>query len=193
MRKDITDREINSFEEDAVRCYAPSMFSYVIWQLVRPDKKRFYALRAEFDGFDFYRYYRIQPGVIDVLARLHGKFGLGFAANQPEAVYRFLEEKEVVRFFQSRQVSAEIGFAKPDIRMFLKVLENLGARPDEAIMVGDRQDNDIVPAKMIGMKTVRLMVGPHKNQPVRYPKEEPDFTIDTVAELLDIPLISNRL
>ena len=193
MREDVTDPEIKSFEEDAVRCYAPSMFSYVIWQLVRPDKELFYSLRAEFDGFDFYRHYRIQPGVIDVLDRLHGKFGLGFAANQPEAVYRFLEEKEVLRFFQSREVSAEIGFAKPDVRMFLKVLENLGARPDEAIMVGDRQDNDIVPAKMIGMKTVRLMVGPHKGQSVRYPKEEPDFTIESIPELLDIPLISNRL
>ncbi|UCD95588.1 MAG: HAD family hydrolase [Candidatus Zixiibacteriota bacterium] len=192
-RKDVTDPEIKCHEEDAVRCYAPSMFSYVIWQLVRPEKELFYALRAEFDGFDFHRYHRIQPGVIDVLARLHGKFKLGFAANQPEAVYKFLEEKQILQYFGSREVSAEIGFAKPDVRMFLKVLENLGARPHEAIMVGDRQDNDIVPARIIGMKTVLLRIGPHKDQPVRYPKEEPDFTIDTILNLLDIPLISNKL
>jgi HAD superfamily hydrolase (TIGR01549 family) len=192
-KRDIDDEQIKRFEDDAVRCYAPSMFSYVIWQLVRPEKELFYALRAEFDGFDFYRYYRIQSGVADVLARLHGRFGLGFAANQPQAVFRFLEEKRILRFFDSCEVSGGIGFAKPDVRMFLRVLENLGARPDEAIMVGDRQDNDVVPAKMIGMKTVRLLIGPHMNQAVRYPKEEPDFTIAKMSDLLEIPLISGEL
>lgn len=189
----ILDSEIASFESDAVRCYAPSMFSYVIWQLVNPDKELFYKLRTEFDNFDFNKYSRIQPGAVDVLENLHRRFKLGIAANQTQAVHRFLKEAGVLKFFDSNLVSSEIGYSKPDIRMFLKVLENLGSQPEESVMVGDRQDNDIVPAKLIGMKTVRILVGPHKEQVVRYPKEEPDCTIDKIKDLLDISFVSTRL
>jgi len=189
----VSDAEIKSFEMEAVGCYAPSMFSYVIWRLTGPEKELFYKLRAEFDNFDFYEYYRIQPEAIDLLARLHTKFKLGIAANQPKAVHKYLEEEGLLKFFDSKMVSDEIGYSKPDVRMFLKVLENLDSIPESSAMVGDRQDNDIIPAKLIGMKTIRLLIGPHRDQKVRYPNEGPDYAIDRLSDLLDIPFISNRL
>ncbi len=189
----VTDAELSKYENEAIICYAPSIFSYVIWQLVKPDRKIFYDIRKSFYGTSFVEYYRIRPGVIEVLKKLHGKFKLGIAANQPETVYEFLEKEGILHFFNSTQVSDEIGFSKPDIRMFLKVLENLGSKPQESLMVGDRPDNDIVPARLIGMKTVRLLVGPHKNQQIRYPLEEPDYSIKKLSDLLDISLIANKL
>ncbi len=129
----------------------------------------------------------------EILEKLHGRFKLGIAANQQNTVLDYLEKEEILQYFDSREVSERIGFNKPDIRMFLKVLENLGSKPEESIMVGDRQDNDIVPAKLIGMKTVRLLVGFHKTQDIRYPKEDPDFTITKIEDLLRIPPIGNTL
>lgn len=189
----VRDSEINFFENEAVQCYAPSMYSYVIWQLTRPHEELFYKLRAEFDNFDFYSHDRIQPGAADLLATLHGKFKLGIAANQPKTVHKYLEEKGILKFFDSRMVSDEIGYSKPDVRMFLKVLENLGSKPESSAMVGDRQDNDIIPAKVIGMKTIRFVVGPHRGQRIRYPNEEPDYTINKISDLLAISFINNRL
>ncbi len=189
----VTDSDITKLENDAIVCYAPSMFSYVIWQLVKPDRKLFYDIRKRFYDTSYVKYYRIQPGVKDVLKKLHGKFKLGIAANQPERAYEFLEKEGVLQYFDSTQVSDEIGFSKPDVRIFQKILDNLGSKPEESLMVGDRPDNDIVPAKLLGMKTVRLLVGPHKNQQIRYPLEEPDFTIEKMSDLLDITLISNNL
>jgi GrpB-like predicted nucleotidyltransferase (UPF0157 family) len=51
-------------------------------------------------------------------------------------------------------MSDEIGVAKPDARFFAAVLDRLGRRPDEVLYVGDRLDNDILPARHIGMFTV---------------------------------------
>jgi FMN phosphatase YigB (HAD superfamily) len=60
-------------------------------------------------------------------------------------------------------------------------------------MIGDRQDNDIVPAKLLGMAAVRVLVGPHREQAVRYPREEADHEVPDILSILNIPLISNSL
>jgi HAD superfamily hydrolase (TIGR01549 family) len=192
-RRIVSDAEIREYESEAVACYAPSMFSYVIWRLVKPDRELFRRFRAEFDSGDYARDYRLQPDIHEVLERLQGKFKLGFAANQPKSVYHYLETEGVLKYFTLPAVSAEIGYSKPDVRMFLRVLENLNSRPEESLMIGDRQDNDIVPAKMVGMKTVRFLIGPYKDQIIRLPKEEPDYTITRLSNIPNIPLISSRL
>jgi HAD superfamily hydrolase (TIGR01549 family) len=185
--------DMATLENDAITCYAPSSITYVIWQMVRPDKKLFYMLRGEFDSFDCYDHFGIVPGTIDLLEKLYGRFRLGIAANQRREVHGFLEKNGILKFFDSRQVSADLGYSKPDVRLFLEVLRELGAKPENAVMVGDRQDNDIVPAKLVGMKTIRFLTGQHKIQAVRYPKEEPDYVIERLSDVLNIPFISNRL
>jgi ribonucleotide monophosphatase NagD (HAD superfamily) len=50
-------------------------------------------------------------------------------------------------------------------------------------MVGDRIDKDIIPAKMIGMKTIRIKSGIHKNQEPRTPDEMPDLSINELNEI----------
>ena len=45
--------------------------------------------------------------------------------------------------------SAEVGVEKPDRHIFELALERAGCKPEEAAMVGDRLDNDIVPANEI--------------------------------------------
>ncbi|MEK6984802.1 MAG: HAD family hydrolase [Candidatus Thermoplasmatota archaeon] len=51
-------------------------------------------------------------------------------------------------------ITGELGAWKPDLRAFRIVLDRLGVAPEEAIMVGDAIDFDIVPAKRLGMGTV---------------------------------------
>jgi HAD superfamily hydrolase (TIGR01549 family) len=189
----ITREDVLRTEADAVVCHAPSLFSYVIWQFTRPDEAAFYEIRRGFDEYYAGCRYRVQNGVREVLGRLYGRFKLGIAANQPISVYNFLENNGILKFFDSTMVSDEIGFSKPDLRMFIKVLENLGATPSETIMIGDRQDNDITPAKLLGMKTIRLRIGPHKNQQIRYPSEKPDYEVDTIDQIIGIPEIKARL
>jgi FMN phosphatase YigB (HAD superfamily) len=44
-------------------------------------------------------------------------------------------------------------FAKPRPEFYAEVLAKLGRRPDQALMIGNDWDNDIVPAAALGMKT----------------------------------------
>lgn len=53
-------------------------------------------------------------------------------------------------------------------------------------MIGDRLDNDIMPAKEAGMKTVWIRQGFGGLAKPKTPQETPDFTVDTLQELLKI-------
>ena len=48
--------------------------------------------------------------------------------------------------------------------------------------VGDRPDNDVAPAKALGLHTLRLLLGPHAAQPARTPAERADFDARSLAE-----------
>ncbi|MFO1532771.1 MAG: HAD family hydrolase [Thermoplasmatota archaeon] len=50
-------------------------------------------------------------------------------------------------------ISGELGHWKPDAAAFHAVLDRLRVRPEEALMVGDSIDFDILPAKALGMQT----------------------------------------
>ena len=47
----------------------------------------------------------------------------------------------------------------------------------------DRIDKDVIPAKQVGMKTIRIRVGLHKNQLPRIPLEIPDAELDGISGL----------
>src|SRR5207248_1894328 len=43
--------------------------------------------------------------------------------------------------------------SKPDPALFRRALDRAGARPEECLMVGDRLDNDVAPASLLGLTT----------------------------------------
>lgn len=47
-------------------------------------------------------------------------------------------------------------FAKPDMAYYAEILGRLGIEPDEAVMIGDSQRNDIIPAKSLGIHAVHI-------------------------------------
>ena len=57
-------------------------------------------------------------------------------------------------FFDVLIVSSDIGKRKPHPRIFQAALDAMGLKAEEAIMVGDNLQEDIVGAKNAGMKTV---------------------------------------
>ena len=56
--------------------------------------------------------------------------------------------------------SEHLGFEKPSPKFYEALLAQTGFRPDEAAYVGDRVDNDILPARAVGMTTVFIERGP---------------------------------
>jgi len=62
----------------------------------------------------------------------------------------------VFGYFAATWFAGDVGIAKPDPRFFLAALEHVGASPAEALMVGDRLDNDYEPARAVGMHAVLI-------------------------------------
>jgi putative hydrolase of the HAD superfamily len=86
----------------------------------------------------------------------------------------------IALYFDGVFVSEEIG-QKKSISFYRKILSKLGAKPQECMMVGDREDADIAPAKNVGIRTVRMLSGKYAKVP-----SSADFTIRNMDELIKI-------
>ena len=126
---------------------------------------------------------RIYPGMKDLLERLRGQYSLGVIANQVPGVEERLRDFGISEYFELVLASAEVGLSKPDPRMFQLALDRAGCRAEQAAMVGDRLDNDILPARALGMKTVWVRQGDWKYALPRSPEETPDFIVEDLKEL----------
>ncbi len=56
-------------------------------------------------------------------------------------------------------VSGEVGAGKPEAPLFMAALERVGARPEQAIMVGDNPHRDIAGARACGIRGVLVERG----------------------------------
>ena len=97
------------------------------------------------------------PDAPHCLARLReGGYVVGVAANQPP------ETEDLLRRmfpFDLIRVSALWGVTKPQPEFFARLSEELLQQPDQIAYVGDRVDNDVLPALAAGMTAVHVRRG----------------------------------
>ncbi len=86
----------------------------------------------------------------------------------------------IALYFEGVFVSDELGEEKGEA-FYRKILSRLGAEGPECIMVGDREDADIAPAKGVGIRTVRMLAGKYSGVPT-----SGDYAIKDMQELLGI-------
>lgn len=122
----------------------------------------------------------------DVLKNLSQKYELGVIANQADALRKRLESFGVLKYFTHIISSHDVKVLKPDIRIFEYALSTAKCNPRDAVMIGDRIDNDIVPAQKLGMKTVWIKQGFGKLQTTLVKENPPDYEIENLSELLKI-------
>ena len=90
------------------------------------------------------------PDAHNTLAALRNKgYRLGIIANQKLGTAERLESWGLRQYFDVIAASAELGYAKPDKKIFEKAFELAGCIAEESVMVGDRLDNDIIPIFLI--------------------------------------------
>ena len=151
-----------------------------------------YAVRtaALYYGAEIPRWYgkfeKLYPDTKMILEILSQKYKLGVIANQVAGTKDRLDNWGIGKYFDVVVASAEAECAKPDLKIFNLALEQAGCKPNEAVMIGDRLDNDVVPAKQLGMKTVWVRQGFAKYQSISNETEQPDFIIDSIGDILDV-------
>jgi 5'-nucleotidase len=93
-------------------------------------------------------------GAAEVVARLARRFRLGLIANQGRECRLHLEALGLLGHFEVVVFGEDLGRSKPDPDLFRHALEWAGAPASECVMIGDRIDNDVVPAAALGLATV---------------------------------------
>lgn len=184
----LTRDEYRQLDNEEIQSFVPSTMHAITWHFVRPDVGLYEQITREVRShFGEIRKLevRLYPGVAGQLERLANDYTLGLAANAPASIRELLEEFGVLRWFTHTDVSGTIGIKKPDQRFFETILANAGTKASEAIMIGDRLDNDIIPARRIGMKTIWIQWGRYGIMESRTPDEIPDATVADVREVLD--------
>lgn len=128
----------------------------------------------------------VYPEAENCLRVLSKRYNIGVIANQNPGSKERLEKIGLLKYIDLVIASAEEGVAKPDLRIFQIALERADCKPEEAVMVGDRIDNDIIPANKIGMKTVWIRQGFGGLVKPQAAAEKPDYTINSLNELFEI-------
>lgn len=76
---------------------------------------------------------------------------------------------------------------KPETLMMLKGIEQLGVRPEEAVMVGDRLDTDILSGHRAGLKTALVLTGVSQRPDLTHADVLPDYVF------ADLPALTQAL
>lgn len=88
-------------------------------------------------------------------------------------------------YFKVILSSAEEGVAKPDLEIFRRALERAECIPENAYMIGDRLDNDIVPAAKVGMFTIWVKQGTFAYTNLDMFSYKPDIIVEHIGEIID--------
>lgn len=83
---------------------------------------------------------------------------VGIAGNQTARAGQFIRELNLPADFVA--TSDDLGAEKPSVAFFEKVMELIDGEAHEVVYVGDRYENDILPAKDAGMVTALIRRGP---------------------------------
>lgn len=128
-------------------------------------------------------YETLYPDAVQCLDFLSGKYKIGVIANQSLGTKQRLERYGLLQYIDLVIASAEEGVAKPDKRIFEIALNRSGCKACDSVMIGDRIDNDIVPANLLGMHTVWIKQSIWRYWKQKNKVEEPDYTVNSLSEL----------
>jgi HAD superfamily hydrolase (TIGR01549 family) len=127
------------------------LFNVADWRTAWPEHEAIYG------GFQVDDVY---PDAIAAMDALRDRgYRVAVIGNQPTS--RTAELRRIGIEAEVMAMSAEMGIAKPSQQFFERVLELLGSPPASSVAyVGDRVDNDVLPAVVAGMRAVWIRRGP---------------------------------
>lgn len=131
----------------------------------------------------FYKYFLPMtgtvPGAYELLDYLSQKYRLAVLSNGTKSSQIVkMKNSRFEPYFEKVYLSDDIGYPKPDVRIFQYALNDMGVKPESALMIGDDFEGDIVGAANAGIEQVWLHAAGWNGE-----SPAPSLTIRTLAEL----------
>jgi epoxide hydrolase-like predicted phosphatase len=140
----------------------------VLKRLKRPASE-LVAIRDEFFAGDI-----VDRTLLDYIRSLRGKFKTGLISNAWSDLRDFIVREKFDDAFDKIIISAEVGAAKPEPKIFQIALEQFGVKPKEAVFVDDFLIN-IEGCEKVGIKGIHF--------------QDPESTLRQLKKLLSTGLL----
>jgi FMN phosphatase YigB (HAD superfamily) len=115
----------------------------------------------------------------NAVAELAKSYALGAISNSMSMLPKhFLEQSGFVKYFKVVVISGEVGYRKPHPEIFRRALSGLGAKPEQAVHIGNSLEEDVAGAKNIGMRSVLITPRAVEGGTV-----EPDLSVPSLKEV----------
>lgn len=106
---------------------------------------------------------------IDILELLKPKYKLAIVSNGfKEVQYNKLTRSGILHYFEKIILSDEIGYNKPNPQFFFEALKQMNVAPNDAVVVGDNYETDVVGA--INSNIDAIFFNRYPEMDVFYPK-----------------------
>ena len=100
---------------------------------------------------------KVNPEMIELIKNLRGKYKIGVLSNVSGVLPDLLKNKyQIPELVDYSLSSADFGIAKPDSKVFSKMLTKLKLKPEELIFIDDKLHN-VEAAKQIGIKAMHFV------------------------------------
>ncbi len=101
---------------------------------------------------------KLFPHTIPMLEKLREQeYKIGLISNSTQFSIELVKEKTgLLEFVDHALFSYQAGFIKPDLTMFKRILETADCKPGEAVMIGDKLEDDVLPARRLGMHAIHF-------------------------------------
>jgi len=131
------------------------------------------------------------PGAAELMHELkHRGSSLALVADGPAGTFHnILSQHGLYDCFDAFAISEQVGVDKPDPRMFIHALDQLGIRREDygrVVMVGNNLSRDIKGANALGLISVWLNWSPRRSKVPADASEVPQYTIQAPLDLLAV-------
>jgi epoxide hydrolase-like predicted phosphatase len=117
---------------------------------MRKPESELDAVHEEFFGGDI-----VDRDLIEYIRSLRPRYKTGLISNAWDDLREYITRQKFADAFDHMVISAEVGLAKPDARIYHLALEKLGVQPEEAVFVDDFSEN-IDAARAVGMAAIHF-------------------------------------
>ena len=122
------------------------------WEAVakrlKVSKNEIAAVESEFFAGDV-----IDHAIVEYLRSLRPRYKTGLISNAWSDMREYLVRQKLVEVFDTLTISAEVGVAKPEAKIYLFALEQAQVEPEAAVFVDDVPAN-IEACEALGMKGI---------------------------------------
>jgi putative hydrolase of the HAD superfamily len=161
-------------------------FVIQICRILMPKGYEKMILKYILPSIEFAKKHLLYPydGLMATIETLARNFRIGIIGSHERELSIILKDSGLDRYINCCVLSYK-GNNEPDTEIFHLILNMLGIKPSETLLVGDRLDTHVYLANSLGMVSIRICKTRFKLQEATNKNEVPKLTINKLEDLIN--------